>query len=194
MYGKNDIFRIKDIVHSMDDNHWRGKQWLADVVKNHHRLQSGYTDYGSILVMGGWYGLMAYQLRKVYPDPHMKIISVDMDPRCEELGYKIFYDQNISFVTSDVKDVALWDHTIVVNTSVEHMARDNIVDLMANKDPNTLVALQSNDYYDELSHINCDESVQEFVEWITPSLSEDSVRYFGTMQMSTFKRFLVVGK
>ena len=189
MYGKNDIFRIKDIIHSFDDNHWRGKQWLADIVKNYYLHQ-----HGNILIMGGWYGLMAYQLRKAYPNHSMNITSVDMDPRCAELGYKLFYDQNISFITSDVKDLDLWNYSIIVNTSVEHMDRDIVANLMTNKDPDTLVALQSNDYYNELSHINCDESVQEFVKWITPSLSEDSVRYFGTMQMSTFKRFLVVGK
>ena len=30
MYGVDDLYRIKDIVHSVDNNHWESKKWLAD--------------------------------------------------------------------------------------------------------------------------------------------------------------------
>ena len=30
MYGENDIYRIKDLIHSVDTNHWKSKQWLVD--------------------------------------------------------------------------------------------------------------------------------------------------------------------
>ena len=188
MYGENDIFRIKDVVHSLDDNHWRGKKWMADLIKNYHR-----HNHGNILVMGGWYGLMAYQLRKLYPNESMNITTIDMDPRCAEIGYKLFHDQKISFKTGDVKDLDIWDYSIIVNTSVEHMDREFVKQLITNKDPNTVLGLQSNDYYDELSHINCDDSVDNFVQWVEPMLSESKVRYWGTMQLSTFKRFSIVG-
>ena len=34
MYGENDIYRIKDLIHSVDKNHWKSKQWLVDEFYN----------------------------------------------------------------------------------------------------------------------------------------------------------------
>ena len=68
MYGVDDLYRIKDLSHSMDRNHWVGKQHLAEKfyeLYNHNA--------GKLLVLGGWYGMMAYQLRKQWPQNQMNI-------------------------------------------------------------------------------------------------------------------------
>ena len=59
-YWDNDLYRIKDIIHSLDSNHWRSKQWLVD------KLVKVYKDDGEIHVAGGWNGLLAYLLSKHY--------------------------------------------------------------------------------------------------------------------------------
>ena len=51
MYGVEDLYRIKDLSHALDENHWNGKKWLAE------KLYELYDhDAGKILVVGGWYG------------------------------------------------------------------------------------------------------------------------------------------
>ena len=62
MYGNNDIYRIKDLIHSVDNNHWRSKQWLVD---EFYKLYN-HTD-GSFYIGGGWYGLLAYLIREKWP-------------------------------------------------------------------------------------------------------------------------------
>ena len=47
MYGVDDLYRIKDIVHSVDQNHWESKKWLADVF---HKFYGFHT--GRFLVVG----------------------------------------------------------------------------------------------------------------------------------------------
>ena len=88
MYGVDDLYRIKDLSHSMDYNHWVGKEHLA---KKFCKLYN--HDAGKLLVLGGWYGMMAYQLRKQWPQKQMNIESTDMDPMCEEFGYELFGDK-----------------------------------------------------------------------------------------------------
>lgn len=189
MYGNNDIFRIKDIVHSFDDNHWRGKQWVADIVKNYYEHKAG-----NVLIMGGWYGMMAYQMRKAFPDRQINITSVDMDPRCEEFGYKLFGDMDINFVTQDITKLNLQAYDIIINTSVEHMDFTVIRNILKSKRKDTLIAFQSNDYFEELSHINCSRYLTDFVEDVEQYLSEERARYWGEMNMHGFKRFMVVGR
>ena len=46
-YGIDDLYRIKDIIHSLDENHWVGKQWLVDTLKPiHKRLFDNRCKYG----------------------------------------------------------------------------------------------------------------------------------------------------
>ena len=59
MYGDPDIYRIKDIVHSVDINHWKSKQWLVDMFSQVYGFESG-----KVFVAGGWYGLLSFLLRK----------------------------------------------------------------------------------------------------------------------------------
>ena len=47
MYGNNDIYRIKDLIHSVDNNHWRSKQWL---VREFYKLYD--HDKGSFYIGG----------------------------------------------------------------------------------------------------------------------------------------------
>ena len=65
-YGVNDLYRIKDIVHSLDNNHWVGKKWLIDTLYPLYNRVYGENTSGKIYVAGGWYGLQAYLLKKAF--------------------------------------------------------------------------------------------------------------------------------
>ena len=41
MYGVDDLYRIKDIIHSVDQNHWDSKKWLTDILYKHYGYQTG---------------------------------------------------------------------------------------------------------------------------------------------------------
>ena len=185
-YGVDDLYRIKDIAHSLDANHWNSKKWLAAEL---YRLYN--HDAGKILVVGGWYGLMAYQLRRCWPEEQMNIISSDMDPMCEEYGYKIFKGNNIQYETLEVNSkLDLSGYTAIVNTSCEHMEQKDVQYIMDNKDKDTWVAFQSNDYYDLDSHINCSPSL----EFWKDELQLDWVAYSEIQPASKFNRFMIIGK
>ena len=186
MYENNDIFRIKDIIHSLDKNHWESKQWLADTFKNFYKF-----DAGKMCVVGGWYGLTAYQLRRQFQSSTMHIVSSDMDPECAYIGQQIFRSHNIDFKTFNMFDQSYDDCNALISTSAEHVDRDKLVELVKNKHRRTWVVLQSNNYFDHPTHINCSTSADEFKSYLEPYLD---IYWVGTLPNQGFNRFMVIGK
>ena len=186
MYGDTDVFRIKDIIHSLDSNHWNSKKWLAETLKKFHTINSG-----KMVVLGGWYGLTAYSLRQQYPSQNMSIISSDVDPQCRKIGKKMFNNTAIEFETFDMFDRQHNDCSAIVSTSVEHVDRDRLLSLISNKPKDAWVALQSNNFFDHPSHINCSESLSDFKQYLSPVID---VYWTGTLPNSSFDRYMVIGK
>jgi hypothetical protein len=184
MYGDNDIFRIKDIIHSLDKNHWESKQWLAETFKKFYK-----PDTGKFCVVGGWYGLTAYQLRQQYPTMH--IISSDVDSQCQHIGYKLFKSHNIDFKTFDMFDESYDDCNALISTSAEHVDRDDLISLVKSKNPQTWVVLQSNNFFGHPTHINCSDTVDDFESYLEPHMD---IYWSGVLPNQGFDRFMVIGK
>ena len=185
MYGNADMFRIKDLIHSLSSNQIKSKEWLA-----HEFAKQYYYSAGKILIIGGWYGLLAYTLRQKFPGKEMNIISIDKDPMCETMAWKLFPDIDAQFTTSDVFDFDLKDYSAIISTSVEHIEKQFWIDLVKNKDPNTWICLQTNDYFEHPTHINCSRSVTEFTEY----LNLEWIAYESAIKNYDFHRFMVIGK
>lgn len=185
MYGKDDLYRIKDLIHSVDENHWKGKQWLAEKIYDIYSHPSGHA-----YVMGGWYGMMAYQLRQLWPNESMNITSADMDPEAEQFGWKLFPDYDLQFETIDIRDKSdLSEYSIIVNTSCEHMDQKDLLNIIKKKEKRTWVCFQTNNYDDLNSHINCFNSADEFADSLPIRKS-----YVGTLNLNDFDRYMVIGR
>ena len=186
MYGVDDLYRIKDIVHSVDKNHWESKKWLAD------KLFDLYNhDAGKFYVAGGWYGMMAYQLRQKWAGEEMNIVSADCDPMCEDYAWELFGEYDIDFRTVDVNEEQdLSQYSAIINTSCEHMEQEDLLSIIERKDRQAWVAFQTNNYVDLNSHINCWPTAQLFAK----SLKLNWVASVETLQLKDFNRFMVIGK
>lgn len=185
MYDNGDMFRIKDIIHSLSSNQISSKEWLAYEFKKQY-----YYSAGKILILGGWYGLLAYCLRQRFPREDMNIVSIDKDPMCENIAWKLFPDIDAKFITADAFDFDMSNYSAIISTSVEHIEQDFWTKLIKEKEKNTWVCLQSNNYFDHPTHINCSQSVSDFVE----GLNIDWVGYQGAIDNHAFQRFMVIGK
>lgn len=186
MYGVDDLYRIKDLSHSMDHKHWVSKRHLAEKFYELYNHEAG-----KLLVLGGWYGMMAYQLRRMWTQTKMNIESTDMDPMCEEFGYELFYDYDIAFSTLNISDsFIITQYTGIVNTSCEHMEQKDIRSIIERKNKDCWIAFQSNNYTDLDSHINCYPTAELFAE----SLELDWYADVDTLDLGDFQRFTVIGK
>ena len=188
MYGENDIYRIKDLIHSVDTNHWKSKQWLVD---EFYKLYD--HNQGSFYVGGGWYGLLSYLIRNKWEDESLNITSGDIDPRCEEFGWKLFHNSDINFVTEDMTLRDLSEYSAIISTSCEHVEPEILEKFIKSKDSNAWVVLQTNNYEELDSHINCYPDVMSFANWVEPLLKE-RIYFAGTLRLGDFDRFMVIGK
>ena len=187
MYGVDDLYRIKDIVHSVDSNHWKSKKWLATEFYEHYNHDSGH-----FYVAGGWYGMAAYQLRQAWIDvDKMAITSADMDPMSEHYAWKLFWDQDLEFITEEVDtEINLSKYSAIINTSCEHMEQEDLLAIIKNKPKDAWIVFQTNDYTALDAHINCWPDAEMFAD----SLGLEYTAYTGSLNLGDFNRHMVIGK
>lgn len=178
--NKLGLHRIKEVGNGLGPKHWTGKQWLVDQLSEHIFMQD-------IHVAAGWLGLTSYLLRKEFPDN--RITNSDIDSGCKLMGEFLFHDYNINFETRDtVLNVPQCE--VYVNTSIEHIIQKQVEHILTHLQPDTTVALQSNNYYSVEDHVNCSKDLNEFIN--KTQLNE--VYYAGEISFDNHDRYMIIGK
>jgi hypothetical protein len=163
------------------------KMWARDAV-----FETLGGEIGSILILGGWYGVLAAMF---FDDSRFdidRIASVDIDGHVGAVAQTLnaAWIDRFSAITADMYALPYHDHKadLVVNTSCEHIA-----DLRAWLDllpKGTRVLLQSNDYFSEPTHISCVASLEAFTEQALLS----RVLYAGSLPQKKYTRFMLIGE
>lgn len=186
---KIDLFRFKDVLDSFSEGQYKSKLWAVEELEKH------ITDaHNACLIIGGWYGFFSH----ILCDRGFKnqIKNIDLDPICKIIGKKLCLFDNISFETGDGLDIFFnekrnAENKIVVCTACEHIDSEELYFYLSNKNKNMLVCLQSNNYYEVNSHVNCHDSLEEFIK----SLPLKTILYSGTKRYKDdYDRFMVIGK
>jgi len=140
---------IKDVINSVNDNQIKNKLWLIDKLKPYLDI---YTN-PKISIAAGWHGLLAHLL-----DDKDNITSFDIDNTCKKT--KLF--DNVNYKTNDIVKQDPKESDILICTSCEHIIDDNVMTWIKRKKENSIVVLQSNDYFQIEDHINCKKSLSDF--------------------------------
>ena len=155
----------------------------------------------SIHIYGGWYGYpLIDMLLEQFPNIS-KITNIDLDEDALALCRKFTNEKHLQdivfFKMQDVlaplnngdnkdKDVKL-----VINTSSEHMP--DLPELIANKNygDNCMFVLQSNNMFHIVDqHINCSNSIEEFIE----KSGLTKIIFANTYKMKNgYDRYMVIG-
>ena len=97
-YNPNcDMFRMKDLMDSVSEGQQTSKLWALNSLELYFERADG------IQIIGGWYGLMSHLIAQ--SGYEFEIKNYDLDPVCEEFGYKIKQHDNIHYVTADGLDI-----------------------------------------------------------------------------------------
>ncbi|MEJ1157629.1 class I SAM-dependent methyltransferase [Prosthecomicrobium sp. N25] len=147
--------------------------------------------FGTILIVGGWYGVLAAML---FDDPRFeveRIESLDIDPEVAAVATTLNgrAGDRFSARTGDMyaADYQSAPADLVVNTSCEHIADlRGWLDLLPS---GSRVLLQSNDYFREPTHIASVPSLADFQA--LAGLSE--VRFAGALPTRNYTRFMLIG-
>lgn len=174
-----DLHRIKEVGNGLGPKHWIGKQWLVDNLVDYVYMED-------IHIAAGWLGLTAYLLRKELPDN--LITNSDIDPGCKVMGEYLFRDFDINF---EVRDTTLNvpECKVYVNTSIEHIKQSYVEHILKQLKRDTIVALQSNNYYTVSDHVNCSKDLDDFIS--KTAISE--IYYSGVIPFENHDRYMIIG-
>lgn len=173
-------------------NQITGKRWLVETLAAHLPQETQ-----KILLLGGWYGVLATLLldHPAYTD--IKLSSLDIDPDCEDIARSVnrhWVAQNrFESLTSDMHDFDYdaWMNSeacVIVNTSCEHI--EAFSDWFDSLPVGPLLVLQSNDYFSCDEHINCVNTLDEFKA--QAPLKE---LYFSDgLKLKKYTRFMLIGR
>lgn len=191
-----DVLFWMDAIRNSEDRYrtlesfWKGqvhsKQWLIEHLA---KMQKEY--WNNITIYGGWNGVLA----SLIFNSNIKvgnITSVDIDPVCEEIAYTVNkkYEMEGRFqaVTADMCNYTSFAD-VVINTSCEHITQDQYDVWLRKQCPESLLVLQSNNYFDLDEHIRCAKDLDDFTV-----MSKVKPFYRGKFETPKYTRFMIIGK
>lgn len=182
------------------------KKWLINEIS-----KIGF-DLGTVFILGGWYGILpALMIESDISTKIDKIISFDLDPKCEKIAdamnrqwvidnwkfkattadmYELNYTGlNYAVMRADGSTCNLYDTPdIIINTSCEHLGDFNKWFKLL--PPDKIIVMQTNNFFKGDGHVNCVESLKEFKE---QALLSD-IWYEGELNLENYTRFMLIGK
>jgi len=182
-----DLFRFKDVLDSYNEGQWQSKIWAVEELNKF--IDNSYKECA---IIGSWYGLFSYLLAE--SGFNKTILNIEIDDVCNKIAKQLKIHDNINYKTvdgiEDFKNHNFFDR-IVVCTSCEHIDNEELYFTFKQKNPNMLMCLQSNNYYEVDSHINCYDTLEDFIK----SLPLKNILYAGTKNYKNkYDRFMVIGK
>ena len=172
---------VKTIINSINNNQVKSKLWLVDKARPFIEM----IPEPSICVAAGWYGHLAGMMRDL---TYGEIVSYDMDENCEVIGKKLQKGKNITFKTKTMQDFEPWNFNVNICTSCEHISQEDINLYIKKTKPGSLKILQSNNYVKIEEHINCRESLDDFVRDYT----QFRILFKDTLKLNEYERYMVI--
>lgn len=181
----------EDLGAALNRNQMRGKKWLVDQL-----VATLGPTVNRVLILGGWYGALGALLLNDKRLDLEHVTSLDMNPDCRPVALSINRTAvaagRFDAVTADMLDFdydeVATSGTVVVNTSCEHLPD---FDAWYGRVPNdTLLVLQSNDYYALEEHVNCVPDLDTFQQ--QARLGE--TLFAGEIELKKCMRFMLIGR
>jgi len=180
---------------ALNKNQIACKMWLADAL-----VETVGPRLGRVLILGGWFGVLAAVLLHDRRFAIAQVESVDIDPRCAPVALAL----NATHVragrfTARTADMLKVDYDrapeeaagapdVVVNTSCEHLdAFSRWYDRIPS---GQLLVLQSNDYYACREHVNCVPDLAAFRAQAPLS----GLLFEGERKLRRYTRFMLIGR
>jgi hypothetical protein len=174
------------------ESFWGGqlqsKTWLIEHLEKSSRITNA-----SIVIHGGWNGVLSSMLFNSAIGIK-KIISIDVDPKCAEIANTINKRQEMEgkfkAITVNMCDY-VYEETpdIVINTSCEHISKEQYTRWLTNIPRSSKIILQSNNYFELEEHINCVETLEQFKQ-------QSNLKYIISaeeLELPMYKRFMIIG-
>ena len=182
------------LAEALNKNQIASKVWLADSL-----FETVGGNLGNVLIVGGWFGVLAAVLLHDARFAIANVTSLDIDPRCADvaLALNATHARSGKFVAV-TGDMLAYDYvkfagggsdrSLVINTSCEHVSA--LDRWYAGIPAGQLLALQSNDYFACSEHVNCVADLGAF----RAQAPMRDVLYAGERKLRRYVRFMLIGR
>ena len=171
-------------AYRFSENFWpsqiESKKWLLEHISH--------TDK-SIVIFGGWYGVLAQFIAHKFPD--VQIVTTDVDHGCKKVFDAIDgYYQDIRFRQHDMqKGMPINLHPdLVINTSSEHITQE-VYDAWWNSIPRGTKYIVQGNNLENHEHVRSASNLEEFLQINRFNEPE----YAGMLKCGHFYRYMAVG-
>jgi hypothetical protein len=193
----NHVLFWMDAIRNSEDRYrtlesfWKGqvqsKTWLIENI-----VPWVLSIPNNIVIHGGWNGVLASLLFQSGIQVN-KIVSIDIDPACEEIARTMNkieeMEGRFKAVTCNMADYEYEFYPdIVINTSCEHITQETYETWLRKIPPNSLKVLQSNNYFELPEHIRCAKNLKEF-----KSQSKIKALTAVKLELPKYNRFMLIG-
>jgi hypothetical protein len=187
---KHNLGKLTELEDSIRNNQIISKTWAAEVLD-----QLGFLKQGThVAVLASWFGTVLYPLLL---EKGCYIHGFDMDPNVTLLAKRIFEKKDVVQKSRDIwtQHIEIEDCDIIINTSCEHMPPMSDWPKYPQCKSGAVYLFQSNNMYGVKDHINCVDSLSDFIDQQHPMMDilwsgEEQLVYEG----NETKRFMIVGQ
>lgn len=187
-------FREPDLGVALNRNQVTSKLWLVESLR-----QSAGASFGTVTVLGGWFGVLGAILLSDRRLSIGRVVSVDLDPRCAAVAESLNASEvRAGRFAAETADMRTLDYPpqaaaanapdLLINTSCEHVV--GFEQWYARVPAGQLVVLQSNDYYAIADHVNCVPDLDAFRA--QAPLREEL--FAGEQPHKRYRRFMLIGR
>jgi len=187
------MFKI-DFNNVFHDNQIKSKHWLVENLFKY--LQN--NKQSNIFMFGGWYGILAYMLINSQRYNIKHIFNIDKDQQLRIPAYH--FVENSRKYQHVVDDMLIFEYpfrpNVVINTSCEHLTKQQFIQWYNKIPDSVVVVLQSNNYDKIPEHVGCYGSLEEFRDFIRGTLrvGQSYLHYCDKLQCSNFERYMAIFK
>lgn len=177
------------IAVGLNRNQMASKRWLVDTL---YATCGG--RYGTIVILGGWIGVLGAVLLHDRRFAIERILSVDIDPGCADVAHSLnathVAARRFEARTGDMRelDYAGEAADLLINTSCEHV--EDFARWYAGVPDGQRLVLQSNDYVAVREHINC---VADLAAFRAQAPMRD-IEFAGERALRRYTRFMLIGR
>lgn len=188
---------VRTLTDSISSSQIVSKAWILDTLET---LNLG--NLGNVLLCGGWYASILFDGRLNFDRCISADIDSDANAVAERLNHSLVADNwKFKAVNADLlningrheftveENVLDIDFSTIINTSCEHISQGDFSRWWESIIPGKLVILQSNDAFDVDGHVNCCDTLEEFVKQTPMS----KVYFSGEKDVGPFIRFMRIG-
>ena len=179
---------------ALSRNQIKSKVWLLEKLFETSRYRNTTITKGihEAVLPGGWFGMLPYLANLKYKKQvkNIKFLNVELDSQTVSPSKELNSDPKLfNTIIGDIRDFKFINkNAILIDTIVEHF--DDHGSWISSLPIGTMCVLQGNDMFDEPDHVNCHESLEEFVSCCGLS----KIFYQGELTLPNCNRYMVIGE